>query len=320
MSGWSELGALLAGGARDDYARGQYKGNQLELAMMKAGQAREEAMARRSFAQRAYDEGKPELADFFLAGGNPEQLSGYQLDQQKIGFGDSAMDLARAPNTDIGELNEMLMVMGGKPYAPTRVQGNTILSTIDPNIAPQTTELGQAMIGTQNAHAGAYGAQANASNALAEKRRADGGAGGGMSVKPSGLTSTEIEAMFSQPVTDEYGNVTNRVDPNAYREFLAFMQRMSASDPRFRNAQFAAQAWANRAGTMPDETLPGTLDLTPQAATPQAGSLVDLITGQPDQASSQYADDAPTLTPEQAAALPQGALFRTTDGRLLRKQ
>jgi hypothetical protein len=75
--------------------------------------------------------------------------------------------------------------------------------------------------------------------------------------KATSLTSSEIEALFSQ--TDENGE--SRTDTKAYKQFLAFQTRNAKNDPRFRDAKFAVQQWANQVGFDPDEKVAGTFTL-----------------------------------------------------------
>lgn len=71
--------------------------------------------------------------------------------------------------------------------------------------------------------------------------------------KASTLTSAEMDAMFG--TVDRNGVTT--VDPKAYRQFLGYQARNSANDPKFRDAKYAAQQWANQVGVDPEEELPG---------------------------------------------------------------
>lgn len=330
--GWSQLGALFGGGDNlgrtSAYQQGALQGSRLESAMLDARKRRDAEIGRQQAAQAASDAGDNELADAILQGfGTPNAISAYRTGAQTRGFRDSAMGIARNPHGDLNELNRMMLVIGGKPTDLTTIRDHTVFNPLEtPDSQPLTTnELGQAMIGldqarqaTERAHQGAYGAQARASDALADVRRGkvSGMEPDGESVKPSALTKTEIEALF--------GNENGGVDPSAYRSFLAFQHRNAETDQRFRNAHFAAQAYAtdmhgieSGAGTTAGKSAGGEDGFLSRIMNAFGGG----DSGVPDPAHQKSAADA--AHPRSKAeydALPAGTLYLDPDGTLRRKR
>jgi hypothetical protein len=231
MDGWNRLGAAFAGGGMQReaaYSRGASESARLQAALLEARKERDAEIGRQAAAKEAFDAGDSELGNAILQGfGTLAGLSTYAGGRQERGFKDEAMGLARAPDTDIGELNQMLMVMSGKPYDPTKIQGNTLLSTIDPEIPPETTELGRAMMGSEAALANQRNASAVASMARASKTRA-GSAGAGNPEKATSLTSAELELLLGKP----NANGAPVVDPADYRRFLDFQRTRGIPDAR----------------------------------------------------------------------------------------
>lgn len=91
------------------------------------------------------------------------------------------------------------------------------------------------------------------------KFRASGGGSPVAEKSPNAtsLTSAEIEAMFGQQMNDG----STSVNPESYRQFLSYQARNADRDPRFRNARFAAQQWANQLGFDPNEKPAGSFTL-----------------------------------------------------------
>ena len=229
MEGWARLGSAFAGGGvprEAAYNQGAIQAARLQAALLEAREKRDAEIGRQAAAKQAFDSGDNELGNAILQGfGTLTGLNSYASGRQERGFKDEAMGLARAPDTDIGELNQMLMVLSGKPYDPTQVEGNMVTSRIDPNIAPELTELGQAMAGAQNARAAASYASAGASNARADKIRAGGSE---RAEKPTSLNATELELLLGQP--NDKGEI--EIDPADYRRFLNFQRERGIPDAR----------------------------------------------------------------------------------------
>lgn len=93
--GFARLGAgigdaLFGGGARDlrsqmIVAQGERAGAQMERAMAQARTARDQEVARRGLADRAYAKGDSELGDLFTAGYQPNQIAEYRLHTNQLG-------------------------------------------------------------------------------------------------------------------------------------------------------------------------------------------------------------------------------------------
>lgn len=182
MSGWADLGAVLAGGgnAGDMYGIKGYQAGlesanaraRIDNAMLEARKARDAEIGRQALAKAAQESGDEELANFFLQGTNPASVGNFRLDRQKQGFLGDAMTLARDPNSDQNLLNREMTVIGGKPVDLTKIEGNMVLN---PTVTPDSqhinpTALGDAMIGAEHALSGQRNASAEASHALAAKR------------------------------------------------------------------------------------------------------------------------------------------------------
>jgi hypothetical protein len=277
LAGDSDLAGIKGMQAGVQVANGRAR---LDEAMLGARKARDAEIGRQTLAQKAQDAGDGDLASMILQSRDPRELGGYRLDQQKLGWGNDAMSAARAPNADMNAVNRMLMVMSGKPADLTKIEDHTVLNPLQtPDAQHLTTDdLGQAMVGAEHALAGQRNASADASRALATKRgggstltdddlqslmtqagemansdgpgshqaeadawlqqqvAARGGTSAPKEVKPTALTSAEIKALF--------GTDTGSVDGTAYRGFLAYQNEKSKQDPRFRDARFASQQYA----------------------------------------------------------------------------
>lgn len=174
MDGWAKLGEVLAGGntPTDAYYRGAERAVRIEGLLAQAKIKRDEAMQRERFRENAIAAGMDPneaalLSSAFGAGYNPEQLSGFQLDRQKMGITGDAADAARAG--DIALLNNLSTVLSGRPRERTNIAGGV---AYDPYAAPdqalQVTPGGAADVAADQALAAerSAGAQENLSQAL----------------------------------------------------------------------------------------------------------------------------------------------------------
>jgi hypothetical protein len=133
------------------------------------------------------------------------------------------------------------------------------------------------------------------------------GTGGGSSGKPekapkaTALTASQADSLFGE--VGEDGAVG--IDPNKARQFAAYQARNAQRDPRYRDATFAAQQWANQVGFDPNEKLPGTID----ADTPIMASTAPAAPAPPKAAPP--AAPAPKGTP-----YPDGTKLKGPDGRM----
>lgn len=207
-NGWSELGAALAGGggaAQRAYDTGMLQGSRqaglLEDARMKRDKnmgleaitpqllgsvaSGRDPITGEAFAPEAADSLQGQLLNGLLhAGIDPRQFSGYQKDQQGIGFGNRAMEVAMAPHPDLNLLNRLNMVREGKPVDLSTIKDGTLLSamvTPDQQAAVggnTPTEVGLASIMLKGAQAGASRASAADSYAAANLRNVQAKAGG----------------------------------------------------------------------------------------------------------------------------------------------
>lgn len=206
MSGWSELGAALAGGdslqrqklAMAGYQAGSRQAGLLEDARTKRDKnmglqsitpelvgsvvSGRDPVTGQAFVPEAMDSLQGQLVNGLLhAGIDPRELSGYQKDQQGIGFGNRAMEVATAPDADLNLLNRINMVRSGKPVNLSTIQDGTLLSamvTPDQQAAVggnTPTQVGLADIMAKGARADASNASAVAAHARA--RNSDAMAG-----------------------------------------------------------------------------------------------------------------------------------------------
>lgn len=160
MNGWGQLGAALAGGNAGEMSPGYQRGaasaarvaNWLAEARKAETEGRlllDKERARQEFEGSLIASGEaPEaakmLSNAFAAGYNPEQLSGYQLDRQKVGLGSEAAAAARGGDVDL--LNNILTAMSGKPRERTNIAGGV---AYDPYAVP-----GQGGVATPTGQAG----------------------------------------------------------------------------------------------------------------------------------------------------------------------
>lgn len=177
-AGWRDLGAALLGGGQNKaqaYSQGAQNAARLEGMLAEARIKRSEAMARDRFQQDLVRNGvRPEeaavLSTAFAAGYNPEQLSGYQQDRQKIGFGEEGADAARTGNMDL--LNNFLSLIEGKPRERTKIDSGIAFDPYGPAATQplRTTPVADATIAATRALAGQREASAGAAEALGDLR------------------------------------------------------------------------------------------------------------------------------------------------------
>jgi len=149
---------------------------QTDYLLTKAMEARKQAMARDQFRETLTKAGVPAeqasvLSTAFAAGYNPQQASGYQLDQQELGFrGDAA---TRAQAGDFTGANAALMGVANGPQALADIQDGMLLANrfAEGGGSVTPTPLGTARIGAEEAlatqrtaSAGAHDARAALSN------------------------------------------------------------------------------------------------------------------------------------------------------------
>lgn len=150
--GFRDMGSVLFGGAdtRGAYNKGAQGAAELETLLAKARMAKDQAMKRAEFRRTLEQNGVPPqqaaiLDAAFGSDYNPEQLSGYQSDQQKMGLTGEAADLARGGNVDA--MNNILTVITGKPRERTNIQDKTMFDPYaPPDQSVQTTPMGLADI------------------------------------------------------------------------------------------------------------------------------------------------------------------------------
>lgn len=186
MSGFSDIGAALAGIGQDptmnpNYQTGMLRGAQASDILEQARNRRNQNLALAALtpdvvqrAQAGDPQAQAQLVAYSTqADRNPQQLTGAQQDQQTMGFRESLMARALGANPDVNGLNLGLGVLSGKPMTLSAVQGGTL---IDPTATPGdqaalggnvATAVGQSDItkalaaaGASNAAAGEHGAQA----------------------------------------------------------------------------------------------------------------------------------------------------------------
>lgn len=144
-----------------------------------------------------------------------------------------------------------------------QTQERTIRSSYDPEAMGFTeTEVGSAILPDKQGRA-ETDAEFFARDPVAFKeyksagrapRGSSGGSSGEKPPKATSLTEAQIESLFSS--TNANGESVR--DTDKYRNFVSYQARKAQSDPRFRDANFAHQQWANQVGFDPDETPEGT--------------------------------------------------------------
>lgn len=175
--GWARLGAVIAGGGasrEDAYERGAQRAVSLEAALANAQIKRDEAMKRAAFKQTLIDNGmKPEMAGVldatFGAGYNPNEMGQYRLADQKVGINDQAVQAVQAAGGASPIASALTGIATGKPLELTKIQDHTAISPYAPADSQQfaPTQIGQAVIGANNALATQRNAAANASTVRA---------------------------------------------------------------------------------------------------------------------------------------------------------
>lgn len=267
-NGWSELGAMMAGG--DSLQR-----QRLGLAALEAG-SRQAALLEDASAKRATRMGlqslTPELmgsvtsgrdpitgeafdpsaaaslqgqvlSGMLRSGIDPRQLSGYVKEQQGNDFQRQAWD---ARNGDIGEINRMLMVMDGKPVQIADIKDGIALN---PYVAPDQQALNPTAVGLADIMA--KRASANASNAQARLNDTQAAAGGwnprgsAENDKPSLPATSLLGALLGQSYDPGTGLVG--IPHDKAQDFLAWQRRMAEVDPRYNNGSFAVGQYAAHA-------------------------------------------------------------------------
>lgn len=175
MDGFADLGALLAGQGKQDYAQAYSQAmsrrQQTELAMTKARIARDEELARAEteavLGQVMAPEEAAVLATIGRAGFNPSQFSRARIDNQKRELADLGMQMLEAG--DIQGARQYFSAAKGEVPTQTKISGNTAFDpALPPNQALYATPLGGSMIDANMARAGASRAQAGASTARAD--------------------------------------------------------------------------------------------------------------------------------------------------------
>lgn len=156
-NGFFDFGAALGGHDTSKIEQEAIRGVAgMESALIKAKKESDELNAIQEMRQTLIDNDVPEeqaniVSTLMRAGKNPEQLSGYQLDQQTMGFRDSAMD--QAVEGDIDAMNPILSVLAQRPLTQNKIEGNTIINPFMSDANPRTTEIGDSVIETNEARA-----------------------------------------------------------------------------------------------------------------------------------------------------------------------
>ena len=196
MSGWSELGAAMGRGPgmqQAAYNTGMDQGTRQSALLEQARKLRDVNLARAAITPASVANmntdpitGQPNdpaaaqalqgefAANAMRAGIDPRQLSGFQSQEQGIGFKQGAQTAALDPNTSLDSLNRRLMVINGKPVDLSRVQGGV---AFDPMQAPDSQTIAPTQVGLSDmmlngarateAHAQAGAAQAAAGEHMA---------------------------------------------------------------------------------------------------------------------------------------------------------
>lgn len=261
MSGWSELGAILGGGKQlrqQAYDMGVTQGARQADLLEQARLRRDQNLGLQAVTPDAVRVALSDPASesslvsaLFHAGIDPRQLSGYQKDQQGIGFRNDAMAAALNPSTDLDSLNRRLMVIGGKPVDLTHVADgvayNPMLDPHSQTIDPTQVGLAEIMLrGAQSAQANAgarkYDAQARLANVKAD---AGGFKPDSKESKPTLPPISMLGAMLGEGYDKETGMV--RIPPEKTQQFLAWQAEKAATDPRYNNGAYALQHYADEA-------------------------------------------------------------------------
>jgi len=189
-SGWSELGAALAGnGARQRalYEQGATGVARLEGLLSEARRRRDEEAGFAGITPdtvAAANGGDPTaqaslVSAMFHANRNPEQLSGYQRESLGTAIQQDAYDRVRN-GAAVADVNPLLAVFNGKPVEVSSVKDGVsynAYATPDQNTFTPT-QVGMAEIMQRGAEADAAKARAASSYATAAKTRGEMGSGG----------------------------------------------------------------------------------------------------------------------------------------------
>ncbi len=151
------------------------------------------------------------------------------------------------------------------------------------------------------------------------KFRASGGGSPVAEKSPNAtsLTSAEIEAMFGQQMDDG----STSVNPESYRQFLSYQARNADRDPRFRNARFAAQQWANQLGFDPNEKPAGSFTIEEASEAKPLLNSAKPATTEPASPEAKTAPGASQANPIPAQSLktepPPGTWVKLPNGRVI---
>lgn len=138
-----------------------------------------------------------------------------------------------------------------------------------------------------------------------QAKRGSGGARAENPPKATSLTEAQIESLFSK--TNELGEAVR--DTDQYRNFVAFQTRNAQKDPKYRDANFAVQQWANQVGFDPNEKPAGTFTLD-EADAPLMGSA------KPD-AKPGSSQSNPIPAQSLKSEPPPGTWVKLPDGRVV---
>ena len=105
-------------------------------------------------------------------------------------------------------------------------------------------------------------------------------------------------------------------DDDKYRNFVAFQTRNAQKDPKYRDANFAVQQWANQVGFDPNEKPPGTFTMDEVESAPMPDSAKPKKADAP---GSSQANPIPVSSPEDVARLPAGTWVKTPTGAIRQK-
>lgn len=149
-TGFQRFGASLFGQDTSEIEREVVRDvASMESALARARKERDEYQATQEMRQVLEDNGaSPEEASvvstLMRAGKNPEQYSGYRLDEQKREINMEAAEAARSGDLDM--MNVLLAVQRGQPMERNKIDSNTIYDPYLEDARPRTTEVGEAQI------------------------------------------------------------------------------------------------------------------------------------------------------------------------------
>lgn len=344
MNGWSELGAIMGGGKQmrqQAYDMGvTQQARQADL-LEQARTRRDQNLGLQAItpetvgAAQADPQAAAELVSAMLhAKIDPRHLSGYQKDQQSIGFRKDAMAAAEDPNVSLDSINRRMLVIGGKPVDLTNVSGGVAFNPmVDPHsqtIDPTQVGLAEMMLKGAQAEQANAGARAHDAQARLANTKADAGGfkPGSKDPKPTLPPLGALGATLGQGYDKATGLVT--IPPEKMQQFLAWQAEKAQGDPRYNNGAFALQHYASEAPLGS-----GVHDAPADVGADSLGDLMGVSapkgesTGPtPMPPAAKPADPAPATdepkkptTQAEFDALPKGALFiNPADGRLMRKK